>query len=264
MSGRRSARRTPLNRSRRFSMSIAGVAAVALIGCSEPQADNACTHAHAALIPAYVPPAELTRLATDSDPTRLVVVNPDSGPGAALDPAYADVIDQLRSTGNRVLGYVSTGHGTRDPALVRTEVARYASWYKIIDIFVDEVAHDEAALPYYTALSTALRTTAGRLIVLNPGMVPAPGYFALADIVVTFEGTFADYHATPDPLRSVGRGLSRTRTAHLIYGASDAQAVDVVIRHRADYVYATSGTLPNPWNTLASSLTEQQARLAQC
>ena len=251
------------NRSLRLSMSLAGAAAFALIGCSDQQADSGCSQPHGALVPAYLPPAGLRQLVAQPDPTRLVVINPDNGPGSALDPEYADVIDQLRDAGTRVLGYVATGYATRDPEVVRREVARYASWYKIDDLFVDEVSSDEASLPYYTALSATLRRT-NRLLAFNPGMVPAGGYFGLADIVVTFEGSFAEYRAAQTPAPAPVNGVPRTRTAHLVFGATDDQAIEVAAGKRADYVYATSGTFPNPWSTLASSFTDQQSRLAAC
>ncbi len=248
------------------AVSIAGAAVVAatLVTFSESRANRPCARSHAALIPAYVPPGELTELVKHSDRTRLVVVNPDSGPGAAMQPAYADTIARLKFAGNRVLGYVSTGYASRDPELVRTEVALYASWYRIDDIFLDEVASTEEALPYYTALSAFLRTGADRLVVFNPGMVPARGYFDVADIVVTFEGQFADYRAKVDLTPSWVHKFPATRTAHLIYGASDEQALESVDTPRADYVYANSATLPNPWGTLSPSLMEQQSRLARC
>ena len=53
--------------------------------------------------------------------------------------------------------------------------------------------------------------------------MPARGYFDLADLVVTYEGPFADYATrlaqAPDWLRD-----SADRTAHLVYAASLAQA----------------------------------------
>ena len=259
----RALRARRLSRAPHVAVSIAGVATLALVACSEPLADRACT-SHATLIPAYLPPAELTELLTGPDRTGLVVVNPDNGPGAALNPAYADAIGRLRRTGTRVLGYVATGYASRDPELVRTEVRRYASWYAISDIFVDEVAAGEEALPYYTALSAALRARTDGLVVLNPGRVPARGYFDIADIVVTFEGPFSDYRARTALAPSWAHGLFATRTAHQIYAASDQQALEAVETPLADYVYANSATLPNPWRTLPSSLTEQQARLARC
>ncbi len=248
---------------RGVAVSIAGAAALGLMACSEPRADRACT-SHAALIPAYLPPADLAELLSAPDPTRLVVVNPDNGPGAAVSPAYADALAQLRLAGNRVLGYVPTGYGSRDPKRVLTDVARYGSWYAIDDIFVDEVAASDQGLAYYTALSAKLRTGADRLVVFNPGMVPERGYFDLADIVVTFEGTYADYRTRVDLAPSGVDGLFAAQTAHLIYDASDEEAIEVVDTPLADYVYANSATLPNPWSTLSSSLAQQQARLAQC
>jgi hypothetical protein len=246
-----------------LSVSIASAAALALIAFGESRPEHACASSHPALIPAYLKPSGLAPLIAHPDRNRLVVVNPENGPGTTVHPAYADAIAQLQGTGTGVLGYVRTDYGSRDPALVRRDVERYSDWYGIRDLFVDEVAAGADELPYYTTLSANLRTTPGRLIAFNPGRTPAPGYFGLADIVVTFEGSFADYRATRD-LPPTTMPLSPTKTAHLIFGASDQQARDVVAHPRADYVYASPATYPNPWGTLAPSLTAQQARLAPC
>ena len=82
-----------------------------------------------------------------------------------------------------------SARATPPPSLADAE--RYREWYGVDGIFLDEVAHDDAQLPYYAALSRALRGD-GELV-LNPGTVPARGYFELADVVVTYEGPFADY-----------------------------------------------------------------------
>ena len=173
---------------------------------------------------------------------------------------------RLRRAGLRVLGYVPTDYARRDPGIVRAEVDRYAQWYRVTDIFVDEVSSTEEELPYYTALTASLRTQPNRMIAFNPGMVPAAGYFDLANIVVTFEGRYADYRVRtePAPAPSGLAGFSRTQTAHLVYDATDAEALQVVDTPRADYVYVNSGTQPNPWRSLPATLAEQQSRLAEC
>jgi hypothetical protein len=245
-----------------LSVSIASAAALGLIAFGESRPEQACS-SRPALVPAYLKPSELAPLIAHPDRNRLVVVNPENGPGAAVNSAYADAIAQLQRTGTGVMGYVRTDYGSRDPALVRRDVERYSDWYGIRDFFVDEVSAGADELPYYTTLSANLRTTPGRLIAFNPGRTPAPGYVGLADIVVTFEGSFADYRATRD-LQPTTMSLSGTKTAHLIFGASDQQARDVVAHPRADYVYASPSTYPNPWGTLAPSLTTQQARLGRC
>lgn len=193
-----------------------------------------------------------------------MIVNPDNGPGVVKQTKFAEAIVRLHRAGLRVLGYVPTDYSRRDPGLVRTDVERYAAWYRVSDIFVDEVSSSEEALPYYTALSASLRTLPNRLIAFNPGMVPAPGYFTLADIVVTFEGRYADYRARTDPLPGGLAGFAKTQMAQLVYDATDAEALQVVDTPRADYVYVNSGTQPNPWRSLPATLEEQQSRLAQC
>jgi len=245
-------------------LTLAGAAATTLAACGGQGAEQACTSPHASLIPAYLAPEELDELARRSAPSALVIVNPDNGPGTVKQTRFAEAIVRLRRAGLRVLGYVPTDYSRRDPSLVRTDVERYAAWYRVSDIFVDEVSSSEEALPYYTALSASLRTLPNRLIAFNPGMVPAPGYFALADIVVTFEGRYADYRVRTDSLPSGLAGFATTQTANLVYDATDAEALQVVDTPRADYVYVNSGTQPNPWRSLPATLEEQQSRLAQC
>jgi len=246
------------------AITLAGAAATTLAACGGQSSDQACTTPHASLIPAYVAPNELDELARRSSPSALVIVNPDNGPGVVMQKPFAEAIVRLRRAGIRVLGYVPTDYASRDPSIVRAEIDRYAAWYRVSDIFVDEVSSTEEALPYYTVLSASLRTLPGRLIVFNPGMVPAPGYFDLADIVVTFEGRYADYRIGTDQVPAGFAGFSKTQTAHLVYDATDAEALQAADTPRADYVYVNSGTQPNPWRSLPATLTEQQSRLADC
>ncbi len=247
-----------------MALTLAGAAATTLAACGGQASEQACTSHHASLIPAYVAPHELNELVRRSSPSALVIVNPDNGPGVVIQKAFVEAIVRLRRAGLRVLGYVPTDYARRDPSIVRSEIDRYAAWYRVSDIFVDEVSSAEAELPYYAALSASLRTSPGRLIVFNPGMVPAPGYFDLADIVVTFEGRYADYRTRTEPVLDGLAGFSKTQTANLVYDATDAEALQVVDTPRADYVYVNSGTQPNPWRSLPATLVEQQSRLAEC
>jgi hypothetical protein len=218
----------------------------------------------AALIPAYVPAHELAALAAGPERPRMVIVNPDSGPGAGEGRAYGEAVRTLQAAGIRVLGYVPTGYGGRPPADVLADVRRYLAWYEVDGIFFDESSSDAALLPYYRALSRQARGQTDRLVVLNPGVPPAAGYFDLADVVVTFEGTYAGYanaiEATPDWLARMGPD----RVAHLIYGATRAEALAAVADAAAGYVYVTSGAMPNPWRSLAPYLGDQEEALAAC
>jgi hypothetical protein len=102
-------------------------------------------------------------------------------------------------------------------------------------------------------------------VVLNPGVVPAREYFDLADVIVTFEGPYAAYgpamEATPEWVRDQPPG----RVAHLVYDASRQQAMATVSHpQKAGYVYATSGSLPDPWRTVPSYLHEDEQALEVC
>jgi hypothetical protein len=218
------------------------------------------------LIPAYVPPHALVDLVRASSRPRLLVINPSSGPGAEAVPAYRGAVRTAQRAGARVLGYVHTTYGARPAADVMADIDRYTSWYGVDGIFLDEASHDVAHVGYYAALGRHVRAGgARRVVVLNPGVVPAREYFDLADVIVTFEGPYAAYgpamEATPEWVRDQPPG----RVAHLVYDASRQQAMATVSHpQKAGYVYATSGSLPDPWRTVPSYLHEEEQALEVC
>jgi spherulation-specific family 4 protein len=218
------------------------------------------------LIPAYVPPHALVELVRASSRPRLLVINPSSGPGTEAAPAYRAAVRTAQHAGARVLGYVHTTYGARPAADVIADIDRYTSWYGADGIFLDEASHDVAHVGYYAALGRHVRAGgARRVVVLNPGVVPAREYFDLADVIVTFEGPYAAYgpamEAMPDWVRDQPPG----RVAHLVYDASRQQAMATVSHpQKAGYVYATSGSLPDPWRTVPSYLHEEEQALEVC
>jgi Spherulation-specific family 4 len=218
-----------------------------------------------ALIPAYVEPAAISELAKGgSGRGRLIVVNPASGPGQGADPAYAQAVKAAQRSGSRVLGYVPTGYGTRPVAAVEQDVDRYRSWYGVDGIFLDEASANRASLAHYRALSRHVRAAPGQLVVMNPGVVPARGYFALADVIVTFEGPVSAYAGALRETPAWVDDLPRGRIAHLIYGASREQALAAVRRRaHAQYVYAAAGAPPHPWS-LPDYLDAEEALLDAC
>jgi hypothetical protein len=217
------------------------------------------------LIPAYVPPHAIVELVRASARPRLVVINPANGPGPDALPAYRSAVRAAQRTGARVLGYVPTTYAARPAADVAADIDRYTSWYRVDGIFLDEAAHDVARLGYYAALGRHVHAGAHRLVVLNPGVVPAPEYFDVADVVVTFEGPYAGYGAAMKAMPEWVRDQPPERVAHLVYGASRRQAM-ATVRHpqKAGYVYVTSGSLPDPWRTVPSYLREEERGLEAC
>jgi Spherulation-specific family 4 len=255
----------PIRLSRPLLIAIAVAAGGAVtLGVTSHDAPKAKSAAcRGALVPAYRGLDALAHLAGRPAQGRIVIVNPENGPGMAAQPAYRQAIDAQRRAGAAVLGYVHTDYGSRDPAAVLADVQRYRSWYGVGGVFLDEVPTSEGQLSYYRSIAAPLRAS-GERVVLNPGLVPARGYFDIADIVVTFEGPVGDYAAAVGAMPAWLRALPRARVAHLVYGASEQQASQAAALDAAGHFYATSGTLPDPWGTLPPYLEALEARLARC
>ncbi|KAJ6495529.1 Spherulation-specific family 4 [Mycena vulgaris] len=137
-----------------------------------------------------------------------VIVNPDSGPGPT-DANYQAAVAALHAYANVLLvGYVLTGYGARPLDQVQQDIETYAGWPAasgLAGIFFDET---QAGLTQtYTAYTDAARnaTWPGRTtayVILNPGEdIGASDYYALANQIVTFEDTYAQYqNQAPLPL----------------------------------------------------------------
>jgi hypothetical protein len=244
--------------------SAAAGAILILILLTSRGADRRAT-CRSTLIPAYVPPHAIVELVRASARPRLVVINPANGPGADALPAYRSAVRAAQRAGARVLGYVPTTYAERPAADVVADIDRYTSWYRVDGIFLDEASQDVDRLGYYAALGRHVHAGADRLVVLNPGVVPAPEYFEIADVVVTFEGPYAGYGAAMKAMPEWVREQPPERIAHLVYGASRRQAM-ATVRHpqEAGYMYVTSGSMPDPWRTVPSYLHEEERGLETC
>lgn len=215
-------------------------------------------------LPAYFDPADARtweRLAAAGHLVSLAILNPNSGPGAAPDLRFRRLAGALRAKGIRVLGYVPTGYGSRPQSDVLADVERYREWYGISDTFLDEAASDRTRLPVYRAYTDAVRRHGG-LVAMNPGTVPDRGYAALADVLITFEGSAEQYRRAPAEPGWLA-GLPRDRIWHLVHSTppQETQAVIALARDRqAGRLYVTEGRLPQPWDHLPQTWPSQLAQ----
>ena len=178
------------------------------------------------LVPAYLSPDAMLALVASSPRPLVLVVNPGSGPGAAPDPEYRRAIAAAQAAGSRVLGYVPTTWGARPVADVEADVERYRTWYSVNGVFFDEAASDEAHIGHYRALVDHARAKGATFVVLNPGLVPARGYFEIADVVVTFEGPIAAYRAHRPARRHRGRAQCAPRLRRLARAGAAGAVLD--------------------------------------
>jgi hypothetical protein len=79
---------------------------------------------------------------------------------------------------------------------------------------------------------------------------------------VTFEGAATDYRQATATAPAWLAEIAPSRIAHLVYDATREDALAAVgANTQAGYLYATSGSLPNPWQTVPDYLDEQEERL---
>lgn len=211
-------------------------------------------------VPAYFHPSwagdDWARLTgeEEAEEVGIVVINPDTGPGARSDDAYRSVCASARGPDRCLAGYVDSGYGRRPVDDVVAEATAYAHFYGLDAVFVDQVTSGSGYLPFYRRLVAALRECGVEEVILNPGVPPDPGYREFADVVVEFEGGPQAYRRFTRCAPGSGRG--RARRWHLVHGVPPAEHGDTIGRARragVDYVYVTDRTMPNPWDGLPST-----------
>lgn len=218
------------------------------------------------VVPGYVEPSAVAYWHTviGSVPTvRDVILNPSNGPGPVAHTDYRTLVTQLRERGIRVLGYIATGQGDRSRSAVEADVTRWRSFYGVNSVFFDEASEKAADLGLYRDYADRVHGDGG-IAVLNPGVVPAQGYFAFADAVVTFEDSATRYMRAPrnpawlstEPREKVWNiliGVPRDRLT---------QVLDRVTTQNAGEVYITDDDVPNPYDQLPSFWTQEVASLS--
>jgi hypothetical protein len=262
-----------------------------------PSPGKTSAQAQRLAVPAYIDPvtdrAAWTELAGGrGGSVAIVVANVDNGPGSAPVPDWATVIGQTHRAGSTVLGYVDTGYlgsptGSRSTGLAtRTGASGLRAWLSqaesdidawyqfygsdIGGIFLDETTDacgpTTTSTEYadeYRALSAYVKLThPDALTVLNPGTAVGQCYRGAADVLVTFEGSYADYTSSDPSSDSSYHPLDWTPAApdqiwHIVYGAASIgelrRAVTLSKSRAAGYVYVTSAGAPNPFDQLPSA-----------
>ena len=208
-------------------------------------------------VPAYIDPTigraaeeELDELASEAPTVEFIVLDPDNGPGTEPNEPYRVAIERARRAGIAVYGYVDSAYAKRPVAEALTDIEHWAEWYDLRSIFFDQVTSSRGSLGYYLPLARRVHDQGGK-VVLNPGIYPDEEYAHLADITVTFEGSYADYRTQEQA--TWADDLPPERFWHLVYGtpAQDLEEALALTRdRRAGYAYITDDTLPNPWDRL--------------
>lgn len=232
----------------------AGLIALLLTALLVPSV--AATFCQKMFIPAYFYPGPLWDQAIAGAPiVEIMVMNPNSGPGASQDQNYVNAVNNASNKGIKVLGYVHTTYSQRNIDTVKGEVDLYKQWYNVSGIFVDEVNSSAAAIPYYQNLSDYIRATPKDYVALNPGTIPDEGYINVSNTTVVFEGTYTTYSTWSPP--AYAGNYPASKFTHLVHATSSTQKMKNAVKRahnttRGGKVYVTNDVLPNPWDTLPS------------
>jgi hypothetical protein len=217
------------------------------------------------IVPAYFHPAthphEWVWLAQRPARVRLVVLNLANGPGAQPDRALFPVLDQLRSAGVAVGGYVDTNYGQRPAYDVLADLGRHVGWYQVDGVFFDRVAVAPEDLRYYADLTWRARDMGAHLVAFNHGAHPVEGYAEHADLLGTFEGPWSAYLELAVPRWVRSRPAEQFfHLVHSLPGTNFGDALWLAARRNAGCVYLTDRGGANPWDCLPADDLDLQAR----
>lgn len=177
------------------------------------------------------------------------IVNPDNGPGTALDRTFVSGMDGLAAVGIVPVGYVATNYGKRAPAAVQLEIDAYRRMYPAVTgIFFDEMSDVTADAAYYRALTAYAKQKGFSRTVGNPGTDVPESLIGAVDTLFIYEAA-----GTP-PLASLAGWHASYPAANFGIIPYKVATLDPVFVQRAratvGFVYVTNDDLPNPWDTL--------------
>jgi hypothetical protein len=217
-------------------------------------------------VPAYFGASDWPSVTRAKHMPSAMILNPSTGTGAgaAPNPAFQSVVRQARQAGITVLGYSSTADAQRPAAQILADVRHYKAWYGVNGIFLDVVNGTSAELHYYKRLFNYIhRVIPGSSVWLNPGIYPERQYMSVSDVLMVFEGTYAQYR----PIQVPGwtRDYPADRFADTIHGAvTSAQAnsaISLARSRNAGYVFVTNLSGSNPYNALPSYWSSEVAAI---
>lgn len=244
------ARAQPIRRS------VVGALACALVLAGCGQAGRSTVPGCPPLaVPAYAVPTSRmwTEIRASGAAVRWVIINPSNGPGTHAMSGYRHLVTEARLRGERVLGYIPTGQGQRGARALLAQVDKYQRWYGVTGIFFDEVPTSRRFEPLYRRLVDAVHAGHG-VAVLNPGVLPAAGYFAFADAVVTFEASESRYERPSTRVRPTAP-VARRKIWAIVLGAPRrdlSKVVDTATARGTGALFVTNRDGGNPYDRLPS------------
>lgn len=220
------------------------------------------------LVPAYFYPAGeglaawKKMIASAAQTPITAIVNPGSGPGKRIDPAYVEVFRLAKPSKIRLIGYVTLSYARRPIAAVKADIDSWLQFYpEIAGIFFDEQpSQADQANFAREAFAYARQNIAQGAIFSNPGVPCAREYFDSPTLptICVFEHK-EGFEKLQLPAWT--RELPRDRVLILLYEVPHATAMREklrsILQHRAGCLYLTNRTGGNPWDGLPTYWDEE-------
>jgi hypothetical protein len=188
----------------------------------------------------------------------IVIINPNSGVGSSLDSNYLEQTKTSQEKGIKVLGYVYTQYTNRDINVIKNEIDKYFQWYSVDGIFLDEGSNTCNDIDFYSELNEYIKAKSsnnGSTVILNPGTKTEECYLSVADILLTFEGSYEKYKNNWLPL-TWESDFPENRFWHLVYNTNKPEMLNTLAlskQRNVEYIYVTDDILDNPWDTIPNN-----------
>jgi hypothetical protein len=227
------------------------------------------------LVPAYVYPSvgtmwiTLANTAADYPQVPItVIVNPNNGEFAAEDKEFTLKAGAVAAKGGRLIAYVHSRVNVNGVSVLRpidevkTNIDAYLKFYPTLafrGFFVDEMSSSASDLAYFQEIYRYIKSKSANLRIYgNPGVIPAPEYSAVADVLVVYEdstGTALNHNYATEAAWLYTRQNSQNAVLPYNVGTCSAmQSALVSATSRAfnlGVVFITD-RLTDPWGDLPS------------
>ena len=180
----------------------------------------------------------------------LVTINPSSGVGSSKDSNFVNGINQLKSAGVTVMGYIYTDYGQRSTTAIQDEIDKYKSWYGVNGIFFDEMSTASGKESYYSSLNSYVKSSGMTFTMGNPGTDTRSSYMGTVDNMIIYENQGLP---SIDSLKGWHLIYDKKNFSIIPYGVAtlNTQFINDAENY-VGYIYVTDDVLPNPWNSLPS------------
>jgi hypothetical protein len=213
-------------------------------------------------VPAYFSaPYWIKAIQSKHRPADMILDVSGVGAGTAPEPSMQYVVKKAQAAGITVLGYSSTADGQRPISQVEADVRNYASWYGVISIFLDRVSGKSGQFSYYKKLADYIHAAhPGDQVWLNPGVYPDQDYMSIGDVVLVFEGSYAQYLTVRVP--GWASDYPASSFLHTIYATPKSalvSALETAQQRGAGHIYVTDLVGLNPYQGLPSYWSTEDA-----